>query len=100
VTQVRGFADQQLRVPDKPEDASNRRVSIIVQYPNGPEPEEPKGKAGKEAEAGKEGEGGKEAHSGGEEGHESNPKPSAGDKEGAKPTSVNSAAAKPNPGPK
>jgi chemotaxis protein MotB len=53
VTQVRGFADQQLRVPDKPEDPSNRRVSIIVQYPDNPEPEpEPaKGavKDGKEA---------------------------------------------------
>jgi len=35
VTQVRGFADQQLRLPDKPEDASNRRISIIVQYPQG-----------------------------------------------------------------
>ena len=32
VSQVRGFADQQLRVPDKPADPSNRRVSIIVQY--------------------------------------------------------------------
>lgn len=32
VSQVRGFADQQLRVPNKPTDASNRRVSIIVQY--------------------------------------------------------------------
>ncbi len=32
VSQVRGFADQQLRVPSKPEDPSNRRVSIIVQY--------------------------------------------------------------------
>ena len=33
VTQVRGFADQRLRVPAQPEDASNRRVSIIVGYP-------------------------------------------------------------------
>src|SRR5581483_4670334 len=33
VAQVRGFADQQLRVPTHPEDPSNRRVSIIVQYP-------------------------------------------------------------------
>lgn len=32
VSQVRGFADQQLRVPEKPDSASNRRVSIIVQY--------------------------------------------------------------------
>ncbi len=32
VNQVRGFADQQLRVPDKPQDPSNRRISIIVRY--------------------------------------------------------------------
>jgi chemotaxis protein MotB len=33
ITQVRGYADQQLRVPERPQDPSNRRVSIIVQYP-------------------------------------------------------------------
>lgn len=32
VVQVRGFADRQLRNPAKPEDASNRRISIIVKY--------------------------------------------------------------------
>ena len=32
VSQVRGFADRQLRHPDNPEAASNRRVSVIVQY--------------------------------------------------------------------
>ena len=32
LSQVRGFADQRLRVPDKPEDPSNRRISLIVQY--------------------------------------------------------------------
>ncbi len=32
VTQVRGFADQRLRKPQLPEDASNRRISLIVQY--------------------------------------------------------------------
>jgi chemotaxis protein MotB len=32
VTQVRGFADQSLRKPDNPLDASNRRISLIVQY--------------------------------------------------------------------
>ena len=32
VSQVRGFADQQLRLPLKPEDPSNRRISLIVQY--------------------------------------------------------------------
>jgi chemotaxis protein MotB len=32
IVQVRGFADQQLRVKDHPEDASNRRISVIVRY--------------------------------------------------------------------
>jgi chemotaxis protein MotB len=32
VSQVRGFADQRLRVPSNPEDPSNRRISLIVQY--------------------------------------------------------------------
>src|SRR5260221_12930059 len=32
VTQVRGFADQRLRKKDQPLDASNRRISLIVQY--------------------------------------------------------------------
>ncbi len=32
VVQVRGFADQRLRKPDNPLDASNRRISLIVQY--------------------------------------------------------------------
>jgi chemotaxis protein MotB len=32
VVQVRGYADQDLRKPDQPEDASNRRISVIVQY--------------------------------------------------------------------
>lgn len=35
IAQVRGFADQQLRLPAKPEDPSNRRISIIVQYLHG-----------------------------------------------------------------
>jgi chemotaxis protein MotB len=34
VAQVRGFADQLLRKPDSPEDPSNRRISLIVQYVN------------------------------------------------------------------
>jgi len=50
VVQVRGYADQWLRVPTSPEDASNRRISVIVQYveksksaPDAPAPEdEPK----------------------------------------------------------
>lgn len=32
VSQVRGYADQQLRDPKHPEDSSNRRISMIVQY--------------------------------------------------------------------
>jgi len=32
VIQVRGYADQQLRKRDNPEDPSNRRISVIVQY--------------------------------------------------------------------
>jgi len=32
VAQVRGFADQHLRMPDDPTNASNRRISVIVQY--------------------------------------------------------------------
>jgi chemotaxis protein MotB len=32
ISQVRGFADQRLRVRQKPEDPSNRRISLIVQY--------------------------------------------------------------------
>ena len=32
VTQVRGFADQRLRKPEAPEDPSNRRISVIVEY--------------------------------------------------------------------
>jgi chemotaxis protein MotB len=50
VTQVRGFADQQLRQPDKPDDPSNRRVTIIVQFPDAPEA--PPAKGGKEGEEG------------------------------------------------
>jgi len=32
VTQVRGFADQHLRKKEEPQDPSNRRISLIVQY--------------------------------------------------------------------
>src|SRR5215472_11275597 len=35
VKQVRGFADQQLRDPKDPDSASNRRVSVIVEYLKG-----------------------------------------------------------------
>lgn len=41
VKQVRGFADQQLRKPDDPENPSNRRISLIVKYLR--EPDSPPG---------------------------------------------------------
>lgn len=42
VSQVRGYADQRLRKLDAPEDASNRRISLIVQYLVKPEDEDDK----------------------------------------------------------
>jgi chemotaxis protein MotB len=60
VAQVRGYADRQLRHPDDPEGASNRRISVIVQYltpPPGAQPEKAEGekaegeKASQESEA-------------------------------------------------
>lgn len=57
VLQIRGYADQQLRKHDSPEDASNRRISVIVQYlvkeaEDSKGAEESKGsEAGKPAEA-------------------------------------------------
>jgi len=32
VKQIRGYADEHLRKPDAPDDASNRRISVLVQY--------------------------------------------------------------------
>ena len=54
VVEVRGFADQNLRNPKDPEDASNRRVSVIVQYqiPKEAPPSEAKGEKGEKAEKG------------------------------------------------
>jgi chemotaxis protein MotB len=51
VSQVRGYADQRLRKPENPEDASNRRISLIVQYlvKNPEPPEEVRGEGGEGA---------------------------------------------------
>ncbi len=46
VAQVRGFADQHLRTPKDPTNASNRRISVIIQYLNAPPAE--KAKTGEE----------------------------------------------------
>jgi len=53
VAQIRGYADQQLRLPAKPEDPSNRRISIIVRYTEGDVPvsKEDKEKEAKEEKA-------------------------------------------------
>ena len=53
VSQVRGYADQKLRVPSNPLDPSNRRISLIVQYLTADEPPVPGD--GKPAAAGAEG---------------------------------------------
>ncbi len=37
VSQVRGYADQRLRLPKNPLDPSNRRISLIVQYLDAPQ---------------------------------------------------------------
>jgi chemotaxis protein MotB len=57
VTQVRGYADQRLRKPAEPSDPSNRRISVIVQYPNpalrpASAPAAPQPEAASSAEAG------------------------------------------------
>jgi chemotaxis protein MotB len=51
VSQIRGYADQRLRKPNDPEDPSNRRISLIVQYTVKPEPDEPQPAAVKMAGA-------------------------------------------------
>ena len=38
VVQVRGYADHNLRTPLEPNDASNRRVTVIIQYVGRPDP--------------------------------------------------------------
>lgn len=60
IAQVRGYADRQLRHPEDPQNASNRRISVIVQYLAPPEKAggeakpEAEGKAEGKAEAKKE----------------------------------------------
>jgi chemotaxis protein MotB len=41
VSQVRGYADQRLRLPQNPLDPSNRRISLIVQYLTDKDKDEP-----------------------------------------------------------
>ena len=70
VTQVRGYADRQLRHPEDPSAASNRRISVIVQYlkpPPGVKKESAE-EGGKKADEGAGKEGGRQ------EGRESPPR--------------------------
>ncbi len=55
VTQVRGFADQSLRNKDDPEDASNRRVTLIIQYKPAPLLAGPAGGSGAQGASGAQG---------------------------------------------
>jgi chemotaxis protein MotB len=48
ISQIRGFADQMLRKGNDPQDPSNRRISLIVQYVN--KKEEPRSEEGSGAE--------------------------------------------------
>jgi chemotaxis protein MotB len=53
VSQVRGYADQRLRDPEHPEDSTNRRISMIVQYIMKNADEEDEKKPGAEGEGAK-----------------------------------------------
>ncbi len=53
ISQVRGYADQKLRVPDKPLDPSNRRISLIVQWEKGEAAKETGSTDAKGADGGK-----------------------------------------------
>ncbi len=65
VVQVRGFADQNLRNRKDPQDAANRRVSVIVQYQSAAEvPIKAKGEHGKAPEHGVPSEHAKAEHKG------------------------------------
>jgi chemotaxis protein MotB len=55
VSQVRGYADQKLRKPEAPLDASNRRISVIVHYLEKPHGSVDIEEAEKHEENGKEG---------------------------------------------
>ncbi len=51
VSQVRGYADQKLRKPEAPLDASNRRISVIVHYVEKPPNQDNAAESKPEAEA-------------------------------------------------
>ncbi len=79
VAQVRGYADRQLRHPEDPDAASNRRISVIVQYLNPPpgKREEAGEKTGKDEGAGRGENGGKSEAAGKAESKDATPVKSA-----------------------
>ena len=94
ISQVRGYADQMLRVKNNPLDPTNRRISLIVQWVPAPEPpageaakgesekaEPAKAGSGKPASESKAGSDGKSAA----EAHPSPAKPAAGTTAASKP---------------
>jgi len=52
ISQVRGYADQNLRVPANPMDPSNRRISLIVEWVDAPSPPAGAEEAAKEGKDG------------------------------------------------
>jgi chemotaxis protein MotB len=52
ISQVRGYADQLLRVKNDPLDPSNRRISLIVQWVEVPQLPASAGENGKEPKSG------------------------------------------------
>jgi len=88
VTQVRGFADQSLRNPANPEDPSNRRITLIIQYQKTTAADSAKAAAdAKTADA-------KTADAKGEPGKDGKPAAAPPNKDG-KPSPVPAAAAAP-----
>ncbi len=95
VMEVRGFADQDLRKPKDPQDASNRRVSVIVRYEMQEPGPEPKGKEGEKGKA-EHGEGAK-AEPKKEDGKKEELKKNAGKKEEPKKEEPKKDAGKDSP---
>lgn len=73
VVQVRGFADQALRLPNHPNAAQNRRISVIVKYKN-----RPLSAAGEPSPASAAGEPSKDEHAGEAKPSEHGASPSSG----------------------
>ena len=64
IIQVRGFADQSLRDPEHPDDAKNRRVSVIVRYQDAQPSDNDENAGTGEKKAGEKKEGGAEKDAG------------------------------------